>query len=62
MMENVRRLQAKRTRERMQFSDVRPTCKQVYDLTLAETESRDAAENAEREYIAAMLRAGLTPK
>lgn len=56
------RLEAKRFREQANLMGARLTADQVYDLTLAETESREKAENAMADYIAAQLRANERPE
>lgn len=58
---NIPRLQAKRTRQRVQFGAIKLTGRQWYDLVLAETESVEQAEAAEQAYIWAELKAGRTP-
>jgi hypothetical protein len=60
-LENMRRLQAKRTRERLEFSQVKLSVDGLYNLILAETEDEAQAEKAARDYMAAQLRAGKTP-
>lgn len=62
-MANQPRLEAKRFRRLLKLHpDVQLSPNQVYDLTLAETESVEAAEEAMRLMVHAMLRAGLTPE
>lgn len=61
--ENMRRLEARRTRRRLAYSpDVRLTVDQVYDLILAETDDERQASRAASGYAAALLRKGQTPE
>mgnify|MGYP001606874334 CR=1 FL=1 len=58
---NIKRLQARRTRQQLMFSQVKMSGQQWYDLILAETEDVEQAEKALQTYIAVELRAGRTP-
>lgn len=58
---NIRRLQARRTRQQVMLGGVRLNGNQWYDLVLAETDDVEQAEKAMQTYIAAELRAGRTP-
>lgn len=58
----IPRLDAKRLRRALKTApDVRLSVDEVYELILAETENRDAAEHAAKSYMAAQLRTGQTP-
>lgn len=49
------RLEARRTRRQLQYSDVRLTPDQIYDLVLAETEDPKQAEAAHYQLARAQL-------
>jgi uncharacterized protein YciI len=55
---NLGRLEAKRCRQRLQAAGRTLTVDQVHALTLAETESEEAAARAASDYACALLRAG----
>jgi len=60
---NMKRIQAKRTRKELALRpDLKLSVDQMYELVLAETDSRDQAEFAARQYMASQLRAGETPR
>lgn len=59
---NIPRLEARRTRERLQAAGVRLTVDQVYRLTLAETESEEIAQRAASDHAYALMKAGQTPE
>ena len=56
------RLRARRTRERLAAAGAQLSVDQVYNLTLAETESEDKASEAASAYAAELLRRGRTPE
>ncbi len=56
------RLKAQRTLEQVRLSDRQLTADGAYNLTLAATESEEAAGEAWKAAVAADLRAGRTPQ